>query len=471
MSGSRLDTLPPDYPDAELLDQIRQAARASTRKLVVLDDDPTGVQTVHDTTVLTRWPPEAIERAFRSPDPLFFILTNSRARSRNEAIDLNGSIARSVLEASRRSHQDFVFVSRSDSTLRGHFVEEIDVLGSTIGGVDGVIFCPAFIEGGRITIDGTHYVRDADGLTPVGETEFARDTTFGFRSSFLPDWVEERSGGRIPSSQVAVISLTEFREGGPDRVTTLLGQVTGGQVVVLDAVTYRDIEVASLGLVRSEAQGKRFLYRCGASLVRVRAGMPERPLLSRTELLGARADDRARGLVIVGSHVRRTTLQLEKLLTVPGTSGVELSVPDLLASEASRRNAIDSARSTVDQALRAGRTPVLFTSRKVVTTIDQPALEIGKRISDSLIEITRSVTEAPHFIVVKGGITSSDIGTEALGVQRAVVIGQARAGVPVWRLGPETPLEGVPYVIFPGNVGEPDTLANLVAELAGTVSG
>lgn len=66
-----LETLPPDYPDLTLHQKIKSEARTSAQKLVVLDDDPTGVQTVHDTAVLTRWSSEAIEAELRSPDPLF----------------------------------------------------------------------------------------------------------------------------------------------------------------------------------------------------------------------------------------------------------------------------------------------------------------------------------------------------------------------------------------------------------------
>jgi uncharacterized protein YgbK (DUF1537 family) len=460
-----LETLPPDYPDLTLHQKIRSEARTSAQKLVVLDDDPTGVQTVYDTAVLTRWSSEAIEAELRSPDPLFFILTNSRSKSAADAIELNQDVARSVLKASRRSGHDVVFVSRSDSTLRGHFPEETDVLSTLVGDVDGIILLPAFIEGGRVTIHGTHYVRDSAGLTPVCETEFAHDPSFGYRSSYLPDWVEERSGGRIKASRVLNVSIRDLREGGPDRVATLLERVADGRVVVVDAVTYRDIEVASLGILRSEARGKRFIYRCGASLVRVRAGIAERPLLSRKELLGADAGDHARGVVVVGSHVDRSTVQLERLLALPGVFGIEVSVPDVLASQDSCSATVEKARSAVEQTLRTGRTPVIFTSRNVVGGGGRSHLQVGEHVSAALIDVIKDLAWFPDFIIAKGGITSSDIGTEALGVRRAIVIGQARPGVPVWRLGPETPYCGMPYVVFPGNVGEANTLASLVAEL------
>lgn len=465
MDASLIDTLPPDYPDPELLRKIRNAVSKCGQKLVVLDDDPTGVQTVHDTAVLTRWSPNAIDGELQSPDPLFFVLTNSRGKSAASAIDLNQDVARSVLEASRRSGRDIIFVSRSDSTLRGHFPEETDVLSTLLGGVDGVILLPAFIEGGRVTIHGMHYVRDSEGLTPVGETEFARDPTFGFRSSYLPDWVEERSRGRTKASEVVSVSIRDLREGGPDRVATLLERVTDGRVVVVDALTYRDIEVASLGILRSEAQGKRFVYRCGASLVRVRAGIHERPVLSRRELLGADAADQARGVVVVGSHVGRTTVQLQRLLALPDVVGVELSVPEVLTSRASRSSAVRRVRTALEQALMTSRTPVIFTSRNVVGGGDRTHLEVGRHVSGALIDVMQDLAQIPDFIVAKGGITSSEIGTEALGVRRAMVLGQVRPGVPVWRLGPETSYPGLPYVVFPGNVGEADTLAGLIAEL------
>lgn len=467
MDTSLLAALPPAYGDPDLPYRIRQAVRDSGRKLVVLDDDPTGVQTVHDTAVLTRWDAAMFERELRAPSPLFFVLTNSRAKGRDEAIALNQSVTRSVREAARRAGTGVVFVSRGDSTLRGHFPDETDILSRAMNGVDGVILCPAFIEGGRITIDGVHYVNEPGGLTPVGDTEFARDATFGFRSSFLPDWVEEKSGGRIAASSVRIIKLSDLREGGPDRVASLLERVTEGQIAVLDAVSYRDIEVASLGILQSEARGKRFVYRCGASLVRVRAGLGARPLLSRGDLLGAGFDPErpARGLVVVGSHVQRTTEQLERLLALPDTSGVEVSVASILESEASRMATVTAARGAVEEALRGRRTPVVFSSRQVVGGADRRHLEIGVQVSRALVDIVRDLGEKPDFILSKGGITSSDIATEALSVRRAIVMGQARAGVSVWRLGPETALAGVPYIVFPGNVGEPDTLANLVNEL------
>ncbi len=53
----------------------------SGRKLVVLDDDPTGIQTVHDVSVYTDWSQESIDAGFQEENRTFFILTNSRSFS------------------------------------------------------------------------------------------------------------------------------------------------------------------------------------------------------------------------------------------------------------------------------------------------------------------------------------------------------------------------------------------------------
>ena len=68
---------------------------------------------------------------------------------------------------------------------------------------------------------------------------------------------------------------------------------------------------------------------------------------------------------------------------------------------------------------------------------------------------------------MKGGITSSDVGTKALAVKKARVLGQIQPGIPVWQTGAESRFPGTPYVIFPGNVGEDGTLKAAAEVLLG----
>ncbi|ATO17542.1 hypothetical protein CO540_29990, partial [Micromonospora sp. WMMA2032] len=139
-----------------------------------------------------------------------FLLTNSRSLDPARAAEINTRTGRQIRAAAESVRSRVVVVSRGDSTLRGHFPDETMALADGLGGgFDGVLLVPAFIEGGRVTVDGRHWVADADGWTPVGRTPYARDATFGFGSSDLPDWVAERSGGRIPREAVQLLTLRE----------------------------------------------------------------------------------------------------------------------------------------------------------------------------------------------------------------------------------------------------------------------
>jgi uncharacterized protein YgbK (DUF1537 family) len=467
MAQSILDELVPEYADGAISERLRSALAASRRTVVALDDDPTGVQTVHDAPVLARWSVDDLASVLAERLPLVFILTNSRSLNEADAVRLNRQIVANLLTAAARTGTGFVVASRSDSTLRGHFPAETDAIAAALGGVDGVLLIPAFFEGGRITLDDVHWVRDGERWVPAAETEFARDPTFGYAASDLKAWAAEKSGGRVAAEDVVSIGIDDIRRGGPERVTRVLESVTGGGLVVVNAASYRDLDVVVLGLLAAEAAGKRFVYRTGASFVRARAAIGERPLLTRGELVG---DGPAPlpGLVVVGSHVRKSSEQLARLLAEKGVVGVELDVAEILASAERRSKALAEARAALAAALARGETPVLFTSRSVLKSDGAAAqLEVSRAVSAALVEIVRGLDQRPRWIVAKGGITSSDVGTEGLGVRRALVLGQIQPGIPVWRLGPEARFPGLSYVVFPGNVGAPETLTEVVNLLRG----
>jgi uncharacterized protein YgbK (DUF1537 family) len=120
----------------------------------------------------------------------------------------------------------------------------------------------------------------------------------------------------------------------------------------------------------------------------------------------------------------------------------------------------------IDATIARGRDALVYTSRSAPTGASPEAsLRASQAVSAGLVEVVRRVTQRPRFIVAKGGITASDLATRALGVKRAVVPGQIAPGVPVWLLGPESRFPGTPYVIFPGNVGTPRTLVEVIERL------
>ncbi len=466
---SYLSSQPPESKVPGALEEIRRRVEAEGRRIAVLDDDPTGTQTVHGVPVLTTWSVEDLRWALEQPSPTFYVLTNSRSLPEDEAAAMNREIASNLSAAAERTGTDFVVTSRGDSTLRGHFPAETDALAEGLGGnIDGVILCPCYLEAGRLTADDTHWVRQGERLVPAGETEFARDASFGYAASDLGLWVEEKTAGRVPASEVVSVGLRDIREGGPARVAEILRGVEGGLPVVANAASYADLEVLVLGLLDAEGDGKRFLYRTGPSFVRVRGGIPEKGPLGYEELY-RRRPRRGHGLVLVGSHVALTTRQLGEALRLDGVRPVELSVPRLL-EDAEREDELRRVAAEVNAGL-ADSEVVVYTSREVVGGgTGRTGFEVGQAVSDALVEVMRRVDEgAPlAFVVAKGGITSSDVGTRGLGVRRAEVAGQMLPGiVSVWVLPEESAFPGLPYVIFAGNVGGPDSLARVIQILRG----
>jgi uncharacterized protein YgbK (DUF1537 family) len=466
--------LPPEWPH-DPMPEIQRRIAASPTKVVVLDDDPTGTQTVHGVPVLTEWPVESLRREFGGDGRCFFILTNSRSLPPEPARALNGEIARNLLAAA--AGKPFVVVSRSDSTLRGHFPLETDALSEVLGPFDGVLLVPFFETGGRHTINDVHYLAEGAWLMPVAQSQFARDATFGYHNSNLRDWVEEKSGGRIRAEDVASISIERIRQGGPEAVSEELKRLGGSRTCVVNVASGRDLLVFVLGLLEAEAAGKRFIYRTAASFAAARAGIVPRPLLTADELFCDRVstinhppstiNSSTGGLVVVGSYVPTSSEQLRELIAGGHTANVELDVRAVLADE-TQSGELARALAAVNEALAAARDTVLYTSRDLVTGCGaSDSLAICRRVSASLMEVLERIAVRPRFVVAKGGITSSDVATGPLGVKRAEVLGQILPGVPLWRMGAESRWPGLIYVSFPGNLGGPTALVEVVEKLSG----
>ncbi|NEB00999.1 hypothetical protein G3I78_18300 [Streptomyces sp. SID13726] len=444
------------------------AARlAGGPRLVVLDDDPTGTQTVADVPVLTAWTVEDLRWALRQDSTAFFVLTNTRSLSPEDAAARNREVVRALRTASAAEGVDYVLASRGDSTLRGHFPLETDVLAEELGAVDGVVLVPAYIEAGRLTVDSHHWMRTGDGLLPVGDSEFARDATFGYRSSSLPEWVEEKTGGRTAADEVLRITLDDLRGGGPSHTGRLLSSLGGGRTAVVDAVCDDDLRVLALALAEAEGNGTRLLYRVGPSFVRARAGQAGRAPLTPAELRPLRGDA-PHGLIAVGSHVSLTTRQLDRLRERGGIAEFELDVALLLDErrDAHIAEVAASAAGALDSA-----DAVIRTSRTLVTGVDaEDSLAISRRVSAALVEAVRQVNAArrPAFVVAKGGITSSDTATHGLEIRRAWARGTLLPGiVSLWE-PVDGPAAGIPYIVFAGNVGGPDALADALDLLRST---
>ena len=396
-------------------------------RLVILDDDPTGIQTVHGCLLITQWDADTVRMALQHEQPFFYMLTNTRAMTREEAARVVRSAMETVLEVNREFSYRLIFISRSDSCLRGHFPLETDVMRRVLQeyGVKvwpKVPFCPALIEAGRVTIDGVHYMKDGERLIPVSETEFAHDNVFAYHTSVLADYICEK--GATPE---------EYQ--------------------IVNAATYDELYAFTQTLFNEikDFDGA-VVIRSSSSLPKAMSGIADKPLLDRSIL-----KEDGVGCFIVGSHVQKTTRQLNALLAGQGVAGIEVDVERVLHDgDALMQELLTKMKQRAEE----GLTPVVYTSRKEVRLTDADERQhLGQRISDFLVEMVARLPFVPSYLVAKGGITSNDILTKGLALKSAEVLGQIVPNVPC------VMTDHFPYIIFPGNVGGDDSLREVYEKL------
>lgn len=412
-----------------------KGGRGEGLRLVILDDDPTGIQTVQGCLLVTQWDDATIRQAMTDEAPFFYILTNTRAMTRQQAASVVREAMEAVLRVNKELGLKLIFMSRSDSCLRGHFPLETDVMAEVLreNGISVMPrqpFCPAFIEAGRLTIDGTHYMKDGNRLIPVSETEFARDNVFHYTNSVLTEYIREKGCN-------------------PD------------DYIVVNAQSYDELHAFSKQFLEEVKQfDGSAVIRCSSSLPKAMSDClttSDNVAVKDAPSFGDHTGDASAGLFIVGSHVQKTTRQLQQLLSCDGVCGIELPIESILDAPDAL---IADVKTEILSLYNKGVTPVIYTARKEVR-IDDPdkRQHLGQTVSDFLVRIVRELPFTPSFLVAKGGITSHDILTHGLGIRSARVLGQILPGVP----GIMT--QDFPYIIFPGNVGEESALKEAFLKL------
>lgn len=428
-------------------------------KIIVFDDDPTGSQTVHGCLLLTRWDIDTLKAGLTDASPLMFVLTNTRGMSAGDAERITREVCRNLKTVMLGFDRPALFVSRSDSTLRGHYPVETDVMAEELGPFDAHFLVPAFFEGGRTTIDSVHYLRVDGKPVPVHETEFARDSVFGYRHSYLPDYVEEKTRGRIKADSVQRFTLADIRSGTLERLMALHGNAC----CAVDAERQADLDRFADDLELAASRGKRFLFRSAASLLTALAKLPPQPVPA--EDMQRYVTDHRPGIVVVGSHVKKTTEQLQILLQQPGIEAVEVDVVRMPEHSA---ELLQEISAKVRQAHQRGLTPVVFTSRTERQFADQAErLAFGEHVSGFLMDVVRGLPATIGFIISKGGITSNDMLSKGLALPAARLAGQILAGCSVVLTPDDHRFPRIPVVIFPGNVGDAGALAEVWQRLAG----
>jgi uncharacterized protein YgbK (DUF1537 family) len=427
-------------------------------KIIVLDDDPTGSQTVHSCLLLTCWDVETLCIGLQDDSPIFFILTNTRALTPEKAADITREVCENLKQAiARVGVPEFLVVSRSDSTLRGHYPIETDVIAEILGPFDAHFLVPAFFEGGRFTQDSIHYLIVNGKPTPVHETEFAKDSVFGYDHSCLPDYVAQKTKGRIPPESVERFLLADIRQGSLPRLLAL----QNNQCAAVDAQQQSDLDQFAKDLLTAAAQGKRFLFRSAASLLTALAQLPPQPIAA--EQMATYVRQQQRGAFIVGSHVKKSTAQLMHLLQQPGIAAIEVEIAKLQTDKDGFTALKTVTAQRVHDAYQAGQTPVVFTSRKELTFNDtETRLQFGLLVSDLLMAIVQELPPEVGYLVSKGGITSNDVLSKGLSLRTARLLGQILPGCSVVRTpGNHDQFPDLPVVLFPGNVGDEDALSTI----------
>ncbi len=457
------------YPSPEKLDlrnDIALLLKELNIKIVILDDDPTGIQTVHGCLLLTSWSNDNLKLAFDDTIPFFYILTNTRSLVPGDAQKITEEVVQTVISINREYLFRLIFISRSDSTLRGHFPLEQDTICKTMFKKNitlslPVFFAPALLEAGRYTIDDVHYLRERDALIPVAETEFARDQVFGYHSSDLKNYMIEKSKNKISEKQVGSIAITDLRENSIDGIMEIIRGFKNKKYVVINAFDYNDLRKFALAFLKLlSGSDTSAVLRTSSSLPKALAAIEDKSLLSGKDIIKKDGP----GFFIVGSHVKKTTLQLHALLKHPKIRGIEI---DVCKIQTTPEKVLQNILRLIHEAYSRDITPVIYTSRKEFRSGGRKeSILRGKKISAFLVNLVKNLPFSPAYIITKGGITSHDVIADGLKIKCARVMGQLIEGVPVIMTGESSIFPDMPCIIFPGNVGENNSLSEVYKKLS-----
>ena len=495
--------------------QAQLAPGPERLKIIVLDDDPTGSQTVHSCPLLLRWTPQALAAGLAHPSPLLFLLANSRGLAAPEAAERVRQICKALTAALAAARQAgvidrWLLLSRGDSTLRGHFPLESELLQAELGPFDATLLVPAFLPGGRTTVAGEHRLHGQ----PVHTSAFAQDRQFGYSTSYLPAWVEQKSGGRWPAQQVQRIDLAELdaaaaelagqqltapqqaaevseqklalpepAAGGYGLLLRRLAGFANNVCVVVDGERPEQLSALAAAVRQLTAptaaapwgRPRRLLAQCAASWIEALAALPPQPL-GRQGLVGLRRRNSAGaplpGLVLVGSHVPLADSQLERLLAQPACAGVELDVAlvaELLAApEPGPKLAALAAdlAAQLQRLLVPGQTPVLFTSRGEFSCRDAAERwALGEALATLMGRLAGRLAPGLGYLISKGGITSHTLLADGLALDRVELQGQLLPGLSLVLTPAEAAVAGLPVLTMPGNLGDADSLVQAWALL------
>ncbi len=439
-------------------------------KVIVIDDDPTGSQTVNNCLLLLKWDYPTLVEGFKSKSNLFFILANTRSLSENDAkfrIEEICTVLKKVI-SNESNKEEFIVVSRGDSTLRGHNFLEPNVINDCLGPFDATFHIPAFLEGNRFTIDGIHFVENI----PVSQTIFAKDKIFGFKTSNIKDLLFQKSKHQINLNDIKNLKLSELKgleTNEKNIVFKKLRNLKNNSHVIVDIDNYSQLKKFSLA-IRKLSEQKKFLFRTAASFISSISGIKnnyQKPFFYNNLRRKNNKKKFLPGFVVVGSFVELTTIQLKKLLEICDCKPVKLDVFQFsrIFSQKNNQDQLSDLKNKllfeIRSILKRGNTPVLFTSRKALS-LDNNMEQINfyNSLANFISELVGDLKNEIGYLISKGGITSNIILSNGVKANYVYLQGQIIPGVSLvtFKLAND---ESLPIVTFPGNVGDKDSLAKV----------
>tara|TARA_Y100001978_G_scaffold193035_1_gene198730 strand:+ start:3195 stop:4544 length:1350 start_codon:yes stop_codon:yes gene_type:complete len=439
-------------------------------KIIVIDDDPTGSQTVHDCLLLLKWDYKTLMKGINSNSKILFILANTRSLSPNNLKIRLEEICLTLKKVISNSYnqQDYVLITRGDSTLRGHNFLEPYYINEFIGPFDATFYIPAFLEGNRITINGNHFVNNI----PAHETIFAQDRVFGYETNNIKNILYKQSDSKINMENIHNLTLSELnilQMNENNKVFNFLENLEKNVKVIVDTHDYHELNKFA-SVIKTLIHKKKFLFRTAASFVKAISGINanNKDNLYYSNLRRKDKNNKfMQGFIVVGSHIDLSTKQLNRLLEIKSCKAIELNVFELYKIFSANKNDKFATfkNNLLDQIrnfLRQTYTPILFTSREVITfeTYNEQ-IKFNDYISLFISQLVSHIQFEIGYLISKGGITTNTILSNAFNVDAVYLEGQIDSGISLVTVQPNHLDVKIPVVTFPGNIGDDNTLVKV----------
>ena len=441
-------------------------------KIIVIDDDPTGSQTVNDCLLLLRWDYKTLLEGFKSKSKLFFILANTRALSEEDVQKRLKEICNSInyiIKNEGYENEEIIFVSRGDSTLRGHNFLEPNLINTLLGPFDATFHIPAFLEGNRITMFGKHFVENI----PAHQTVYAKDKIFGYETNNIGELLCMKSHSKLNLCEIKNLIFSDIEKldlKNSNKVFQFLSNLNNNNQVIVVIKNYYHLEKFCSAILKLIPE-KRFLFRTAASFISTISNSKQIKKGNSYFSNLRRKNDKnefSPGLFIIGSHIELSTIQLSYLLESQSVKQVELNVTNfynIFKLKDNKKQLLQFKKELLSQIkfyLNKKITPIFSTSRKFIVLNDndnQSTFQYALAIF--IAELVKELRNDLSYIISKGGITTNTILSNGLDSNYVYLEGQIFPGISIVTAKLENCEKPLPVITFPGNIGDKDTLVKI----------